>query len=63
MADSQGFTLLQYCIGSTFAIIEFTIWPDLPKTQSLNHVIKNCPTVLPSSILKALCHDISGDCY
>ena len=28
-------------IGSTFAVIGFAIWPDLPKMQPLNHVIKN----------------------
>ena len=35
---------LQYSIRSSFTIIGFAIWPDLPKTQSLNDAIK-CPTV------------------
>ena len=26
--------------GSSIAIIGFAIWPDLPRTQSLNHAIK-----------------------
>ena len=29
-------------MGSTFAIIGFAIWPDLPKTH---RTIKNCPKV------------------
>ena len=33
-------------MGSTIAIIGFAIWPDLTRTQSLNHAIKTCPTVL-----------------
>ena len=32
-------------MGSTFAIIGFAIWPDLPRTQSLNHAIKTLPAV------------------
>ena len=35
-----------YGTGSTFAIIEFIICPDLPKMQSLNHAIKTHPRVL-----------------
>ena len=31
--------------GRPSTIIGFAIWPDLPKTQSLNHAIKACPTV------------------
>ena len=30
----------------TLAIIGFAIWPNLPKTQSLNHTIRNCPMVI-----------------
>ena len=33
------YTIIQYG-GSTFAIIGFATWPDLPETQSLNHIIK-----------------------
>ena len=33
-------------MGSTFAIIGFTIWPNLSKMQSLNHTIKSRPKVL-----------------
>ena len=32
-------------MGSTIAIIGFVIWPDLPRTQSLNHAIKTLPTM------------------
>ena len=32
-------------MGSTITIIGFAIWPDLPRTQSLNHAIKNLPMV------------------
>ena len=32
-------------MGSTFAITGFVIWPDLPKMQSLNHVVKTLPMV------------------
>ena len=27
-------------MGLTITIIEFAIWPGMPKTQSLNHAIK-----------------------
>ena len=37
--------------GSTIAIIGFTIWPDFPRTQSLNHAIKTLPTVLYKPLL------------
>ena len=30
---------------STIVIIGFVIWPDLPRMQSLNHVIETLPTV------------------
>ena len=33
-------------MGLTFAIIGFTIWPDVPKIQLLNYTIKNRPAVL-----------------
>ena len=33
-------------MGSTIAIIGFVIWPDLPRTQSLNHAIKTFSTVV-----------------
>ena len=32
-------------MGSTIAIIGFTIWPDLTSTQLLNHAIKTRSTV------------------
>ena len=32
-------------MGSTIAIIGFAIWPDLPRTQSLNHAIKTLSMV------------------
>ena len=38
--------IVLYSMGSSIAIIRFTIWPDKPKMQSLNHAIKTCPTVL-----------------
>ena len=34
-----------YSMGLTITIIGLAIWPDLPKMQSLNHAIKNLPTV------------------
>ena len=34
-----------YGTGSTITIIGFAIWPDLPRTQSLNHAIKTLPMV------------------
>ena len=37
--------MLLYGTGSTFAIIGFVLWPDLPTTQSLNHAFKTRPTV------------------
>ena len=36
---------MQYSTGWIFTIIGFAIWPDLPKTQSLNHTVKTRPTV------------------
>jgi len=38
--------LLFYGIGLTIAIVRFTIWPDQPKSQSLNYTIKTRSTVI-----------------
>ena len=34
-------------MGLTNAIIRFAIWPDLPKTQPLNHTYKTHLMVIP----------------
>ena len=46
-------------MGSTFAIIGLTIWPDLPKMQSLNHTIKTRPTVIWETIIQAWCQKMA----
>ena len=37
-----------YGTGSTFAIIRFVLWLELPTTQSLKYAFKTRPTVLDS---------------
>ena len=45
--------------GLTFGVIGFTIWPDLPKMQLLNHAIRARPTLYVTLELNDIhVHDI-----
>ena len=44
-----------YVLHRALVIIGFAIRPDLPKTQSLIHTIKNGPTVCVSEIIMKDC--------
>ena len=42
-------------MGSAIVTVGFVIWPELTRTQSLNHAIKNRPTVHHYKLAMQVC--------